>query len=92
MLPIPLYAIRDLRQELYDTYVAEANRVGAVAVSVVYFHRTLRNHHPHYNISSGCSSMKCHSCTLFHDTLNGTAGVRSTADPETMKKGRREAS
>lgn len=35
---------------------------------------------------SGCSFMKCHSCTLYHDTLNGTAGIRVSADPETMKR------
>ncbi|CAM9794204.1 unnamed protein product, partial [Sphacelaria rigidula] len=74
------------KKELYDTYVAKVTRVGVAAVSEAYFYLTLRKHRPHYKMRSGCSFMKCHSCTLFHDTLNGTAGVRVTANPESMRK------
>lgn len=30
--------------------------------------------------------MKCHACTVYKDTLNGTPGIRATVDPTTVEE------
>lgn len=72
-------------QELYDRFCEE---YGSAGVSIAYFYDIWRNCRPSIKPKTGGTFMKCHECTLYHDTLNGAPGVRTTLDPSTVEQAR----
>ena len=69
-------------QELYFIFVEEMERLyRGGACGEKYFYEVWHKHRPNVRPRVGGDFMKCNPCTHFHDTLNGSPGLRATVDP-----------
>lgn len=81
------------KQELYDIFVEDAGKCYAgQSFSASYFYRTWATHRPNLKPKRGGTFMKCNTCTLFQDTLNGSPGKRTTLDTATIARVKQQQS
>ncbi|CAM9457693.1 unnamed protein product [Sphacelaria rigidula] len=67
------------KKELYT--LCKGQEAGGLVGSEDFFYRVWREARPKLQPKVGSTFMKCHACTVYKDTLNGTPSVRATQDP-----------
>lgn len=76
-----------LIQELYLQFAGHIERIyRETAFGKSYFYKVWSKHRPNIKAKMGGDFMKCNDCTLFHDTLHGSVGVRATEDSAVRAK------